>query len=55
MGPYNPILNKANWTGTLQALYDLDVKRNIVVLFGQTLRISSDLNPISHGGNLTLF
>ena len=41
--------------GLAQAWYDLDYRIKVVCLNGQTLEIFSDLNPVSHGGHLTLF
>ena len=38
-----------------QAYYDLDLKSKDVSIFGYTLKVSSELNPFSHGGRLTLF
>ena len=53
MGPFNPIL--AIWTIFFQDYYDLALSSEDVSIFGYTLKVSSELNPFSHGGCLTLF
>ena len=40
---------------TFQAQYDFDSKSKVVNLNDETLKPPSDLNPICHGGHLTLF
>ena len=43
------------WISIFQARYDLDYKTKVVSLNDLTLEIYSDINPISHWGDLTLF
>ena len=40
---------------TFQPEFSFDFKSKVVRLNGQTLEMTSDLNPISQGGHLTLF
>ena len=40
---------------TFQAYYNFDIKSKVVNLNDETLKPPSNLNPISHGGSLTLF
>ena len=40
---------------TFQPSYGLNLKSKVVNLNSETLKIPPDLNPISHGGHLTLF
>ena len=43
------------WASTLQAQDDLDLKGKVVSINVSTLNIISYLNPIGHGGYLTLY
>ena len=40
---------------TFQVYYDLDLKSKVVSGYDFITKLFLDLNPISHGGHLTLF
>ena len=50
-----PAGQQAIRNSTFQAKYGLDLKSKVVYLNDETLEIFLDLNPIGHGGHLTLF